>query len=49
MEFAQIVFHCLEEGVIVPMPMNGVKREDGPSDVNILDVLPSKNTMSVLE
>ena len=51
MEFAQLQLmkEGLEEGAIVPMPLAGVKWEDGQSDVIILDVLPNRNTMGVLE
>ena len=49
MEFAQLIEKGLEEGVTVPMLLAGVKWEDGQSDVIILDVLPNRNTMGVLE
>ena len=49
MEFAPINKEGLEEGAIVPMPLAGLKWEDGRSDVITLDVLPSRNTMGVLE
>ena len=49
MENVQLVSPCLEECVIVEMPMGGVKKEDGQSDVIIMDVLPNRNTMRVLE
>ena len=49
MVFAQLMEEDLEEGAIVPMPLDGVKWEDGQWDAIILDVLPSRNTIGVLE